>query len=323
MARQIVVVSAAEAGQTVAAVLKKRLSLSWRDVHRLLDKQRVFLQGTACPEASRRVLRGQRLEVRQTPPQKNAKRPGPKLVVRFADAHVVVVEKPPGLTTMRHGYEAAEFGERGRRYLPPTLADWLARQLAGTDGRPARLRAVHRLDKETSGLVVFARTAAAEKHLGQQFRAHTVERRYLAVVRGEAKDGRIESLLVEDRGDGRRGSGAAGKRAITNVRVVKQLGGYTLVECRLETGRTHQVRIHLGEAGTPICGERVYDRLLHGRPQPDHAASPRLALHAASLGFIHPATGQRVRWDAPLPADLQAFVERLRREFTRRGTQSD
>src|SRR5262249_36703592 len=183
-------------------------------------------------------------------------------VIRFADEHVVVVEKPAGLTTMRHAEEAAEFGARGRRFLPDTLADRLPALLAAhRPGKPGRVRAVHRLDRETSGLVVFARTAAAERQLGGPLPAPPGGRPYRAVVRGRARDARIESWLVRDRGDRRRGSGPAGEgqHAVTHVRVVEALGEFTLVECRLETGRTHQVRIHLGEAGTPLCGERVYD----------------------------------------------------------------
>src|SRR5262249_20602680 len=156
--------------------------------------------------------------------------------------------------------------------LPQTLQDLLPGLVAArSGGKPGQIRAVHRLDKETSGLVVFARNVEAERHLGGQFRAHSVERTYLAVVRGRAQTARIESGLVRDRGDGRRGSGppAEGQHAVTHVRVVEELGDCTLVECRLETGRTHQVRIHLGEAGTPLCGERVYDRPLNGRPYPD------------------------------------------------------
>jgi 23S rRNA pseudouridine1911/1915/1917 synthase len=237
--------------------------------------------------------------------------------IRFADAHVVVVDKSAGLTTMRHPQEVAEFGRRARRYLPPTLADLLPPLLAS--GRPGRLpmvRAVHRLDRDTSGLVVFARTPQAERHLGIQFRLHAVERRYLAVVRGRATDQRLESYLVADRGDGRRGSTAEpgkGKRAVTHVRVVEDLGDFTLVECRLETGRTHQVRIHLGESGTPLCGERIYDRPLHGRPLlPDASAFPRPALHAARLGLEHPATGKHLAWQSPLPKDMADLVKRLR-----------
>ena len=178
------------------------------------------------------------------------------------------------------------------------------------------MRTVHRLDNETSGLVVFARTAEAERHLGRQFRAHTTDRLYLALVRGRAKAGRIESVLVRDRGDGRRGGAtdpaANGQRAVTHVRVVEDLGDYTLVECRLETGRTHQVRIHLGEAGTPLCGERVYDRPIHGRPAADDSGAKRITLHAATLGFEHPATGERMQWTSPLPKDMAELLRRLR-----------
>jgi len=244
--------------------------------------------------------------------------------VRFADEHVVVVDKSAGLTTVRHAGETAEFGARGRRYLPATLADLLPSLLPeGRGGKRGRVRAVHRLDKETSGLVVFARTAEAERNLGRQFRAHTIERHYLAIVRGQAVEGTIESWLVRDRGDGRRGSRGTrasgspgeGQHAVTHVRVLERLGEYTLVECRLETGRTHQVRIHLGEAGTPLCGERIYDRPPHGRPLPDGSGATRVALHAASLGFDHPAMGKRVRWSSPLPKDMKALLDRLRRRI--------
>lgn len=240
-----------------------------------------------------------------------ARRRASRPIVRYSDAYVVVVDKPPGLTTMRHPHEAAEFGARGRRYLPATLADSLPGLIGG-----GKVRAVHRLDKDTSGLVVFARTVAAERRLGCQFRAHSVERRYLAIVRGRAQPGRYESWLVRDRGDGRRGSSSRageGQRAVTRVGVVEDLGGYALVECRLETGRTHQVRIHLAEAGTPICGDHVYDRPLHGRPVPDASGMSRIALHAAELGFAHPTTGKHLRWSSPLPGDMQALLHRLRK----------
>ncbi len=238
-------------------------------------------------------------------------------IIRYADKQIVIVDKPAGLTTMRHAEEAAEFGPRGKRFLPPTLADLLPNLLA--QRRPSertKVRAVHRLDKETSGLVVFARTVEAERHLGRQFRAHTIERVYRGLVRGQAKEGRIESWLVRDRGDRRRGSSATpgqGQRAVTHVRVLEELGDYSLVECRLETGRTHQVRIHLGEAGTPLCGERIYDRPLHGKPLPDGSGMKRVALHAALLGFVHPATGEKMRWTSALPPDMAKLIERLRR----------
>jgi 23S rRNA pseudouridine1911/1915/1917 synthase len=312
-------VARSEQGRSLADVLRTRLRLSREEATRLVQQRRVRLHGSPCLDPGRRVHPGQRIEVLPPPrsgESANRSNKGPRPTLRHVDEHIVVVEKPAGLTTMRHTHETAEFGSRARRFLPPTLADLLPQLIAEhRAGKPGRVRAVHRLDKETSGLVVFARTVEAERHLGQQFRAHSTERLYRALVRGKARSERIESWLIDDRGDGRRGSSSKpgeGQRAVTHVRVVEELGDYTLVECRLETGRTHQVRIHLGEAGTPLCGETVYDRPLHGAPVPDGSGAPRVALHAATLGFVHPATGQRVRWESPLPADLAEVVERLR-----------
>ena len=234
-------------------------------------------------------------------------------MVRYVDEHIVVVEKPAGMTTVRHAEEVETLGKRAKKFLPPTLVDLMPAALArhGAAGK-GRIRAVHRIDKETSGLVVLARTPEAERHLGKQFRAHTIGRRYLAIVRGEAKESRIESLFVPDRGDGRRGSGANGQRAVTQVRVIERLGAFTVVECELETGRTHQVRIHLGEAGTPLCGERIYDRPLHGAPMPDCSDAERPLLHAAYLAFNHPQSGKRVEWQARMPKDMHQLIVHLR-----------
>jgi 23S rRNA pseudouridine1911/1915/1917 synthase len=328
-------VTRSESGRTVADLLRRHLSLSWSQARRLVQERRVHLAGTLCLDPARRVKPGQRLEVqppggkggRQRPERlRRPRRPPnvrlpegiPEPVLRYADDQVIVVEKPFGLTTMRHADETAEFGARARRFLPPTLADVLPALLAREypDVPPTPILPIHRLDRDTSGLVVFARTPAAASHLGRQFRTHTIDRVYLALVRGRAKSQRIESALVADRGDGRRGSTpdpATGKRAVTHVRVVEDLGDYTLVECRLETGRTHQVRIHLGEQGTPLCGERIYDRPLHGRPVPDGSGATRPLLHAARLGFEHPRTGKQVVWDAPLPQDMETLLARLRR----------
>src|SRR5262249_17580519 len=178
-----------------------------------------------------------------------------------------------------------------------------------------RLRIVHRLDKETSGLAVFARTAEAERNLGRQFKAHTVIRRYLAIVPGTVTSQRVESFLLRDRGDGRRGRATAkdgGKRAVTHVDVVQHLPGYTLLSCRLETGRTHQIRIHLAELGHPVCGDKVYVHRRDGTLFEDRSGAPRLCLHAAELGFTHPVTEEELSWTMPLPADMAGLLARLR-----------
>jgi 23S rRNA pseudouridine1911/1915/1917 synthase len=233
----------------------------------------------------------------------------------YADDALAVVNKPAGLTTTRSAEEADEFGPRGKAFLPKTLADYLP-QLLGVPN--SRVIPVHRIDRNTSGVVVFARTPDAASHLTRQFRKHTAERRYLALVRGTPKNGRIESVFVRDRGDGRRGSAAAsnaedGKHAVTYVKVLEQFPGFALVECRLQTGRPHQVRIHLGEAGTPLCGERVYDRPPNGAPVSDASGADRPMLHAARLGFTHPQTGERLEWEVPPPADFTKLLEKFRR----------
>jgi 23S rRNA pseudouridine1911/1915/1917 synthase len=245
------------------------------------------------------------------------------LTIRHLDQHVVVVEKPSGINTVRHPAER-NWNER-RRELAPTLDDRLQYAIAARQQRPRstllRLRVVHRLDKETSGLVVFARSPLAEVDLGRQFRRHTVVRRYLAVVRGAVPPQSVRSSLVRDRGDGRRGSTTlpgVGKLAVTHVDVTERLPGYTLLSCRLETGRTHQIRIHLAELGHPVCGDPVYHTRRDGTVTPDESAAPRLALHAVELGFRHPATNVDLHWEMPLPDDLKDFVERLRRGHVNR-----
>jgi 23S rRNA pseudouridine1911/1915/1917 synthase len=182
---------------------------------------------------------------------------------------------------------------------------------------------VHRIDKETSGLVVFTRTWLAKQSLSQQFRFHTVRRVYLAIVHGAMSSQTIRSHLLQDRGDGLRGSIEAlrgkkkpplsqGQLAVTHVEVRERLAGATLIACRLETGRTHQIRIHLSEAGHPLVGERVYIRDFEKRGG-EPIRAPRLMLHAAELGFDHPKTEREVRFESPLPKDVEETLSRLRR----------
>jgi 23S rRNA pseudouridine1911/1915/1917 synthase len=132
--------------------------------------------------------------------------------------------------------------------------------------------------------------------------------------------------LVRDRGDGRRGSTTLpgiGKEAVTHVEVLEGLAAYTLVCCRLETGRTHQIRIHLSELGHPVCGDKVYRGRLGDAMSADASGSPRLALHATELGFQHPLTGEAMHWSMPLPVDLQDFLQRLRAKRGQRANQVD
>jgi 23S rRNA pseudouridine1911/1915/1917 synthase len=318
-------------GETLATVVRAALKLTWSQVQRLIEARRVRVNNTIQTNIAWRVRTGQRIDIdskgHSQPPQKRTI-PAKKKValtspveqssieIVYSDEQIVVVDKPSGITTMRHPEEAAEFGKGKQRFLPATLADLLPGML-GQPNRP--VRPVHRIDRDTSGLVVFARTSAAETHLGKQFRDHSTRRLYLALVRGKATSARIESFLVRDRGDGRRGSSTNstsdenGQRAITHVKVVEEFASCTLIECRLETGRTHQIRIHLGEQGTPLCGERIYDRPLSGVPVPDSSGASRPLLHATTLGLIHPSTNDELEWTSPLPDDIHQILSRLRK----------
>jgi 23S rRNA pseudouridine1911/1915/1917 synthase len=318
----------------VAAALRAWLpGRAWSELRRLVRSRRVQVNGNLCMDEGRRLAEEDVVKVLS----QSAPKPPSEQDVRlqYLDAHLVVVEKPAGVTSTRHAEERT--WPQRRRQLRPTLEEMLPLIIAKVDphvrrnkGVPPPVRAVHRLDRETSGLMVFARTVTAERSLMQQFKRHTTTRRYIAVVRGRLESQTIESFLSRDRGDGRRGSTPdpkAGKRAVTHVRVIEHIElsraeVYTLVECRLQTGRTHQIRIHLAERGNPLCGEKVYNQPLYSKPMEDRSGAPRVALHAAELGFVHPVSGEDVRFEMPMPRDLSQFIDRLRRGADKRqGTQ--
>lgn len=306
--------------QTIAAALREWLpGKSWSEVRQLLKTRRITINGNLCVDAGRRLTLRDVVKLLPNPapkpPSENDIR------VRYLDEYLIVVEKPSGVTTTRHE-EERDWPAR-RKQLQPTLDEMLPQIIArmergrhrGGKGVPPPVRPVHRLDRETSGLLVFARTATAERGLGQQFRDHTTHRRYLAIAEGRVESQTIESNLVRDRGDGRRGSTRepdVGKHAVTHVTTLEYLGAYTLIECRLETGRTHQIRIHLSEKGHPLCGERVYRAVPPRESREEMKRAPRLALHATELGFHHPINGEYMNFEMPLPIDLQRYLDWLR-----------
>lgn len=225
------------------------------------------------------------------------------------DDDIVIVNKPAGMMTVpHHSSEETETLDR-------LTLDYLRAHDKDNRRNRSSLGVVHRIDKETSGLIVFARSTAAQQALSQQFRAHSIERKYYAIVHGKLKKQTIRSRLARDAGNGIRGSvpegkvndagEAFGRKAVTHVEVVERLEGATLVACRIETGRTHQIRIHLSEAGHPIVGEKVYIRNFKEAIIPAY----RVMLHAAELGFQHPSSGESMSWTQPLPKD---FKNRLR-----------
>jgi 23S rRNA pseudouridine1911/1915/1917 synthase len=300
-------------GQRLDAIVRALYGFTWNQARDWVATGKVQVDGETVLEGSARPPAG--LELTLHP---NARKPRPLTELApdsivLVDRHVVVVNKPSGVSTMP--FEDFELGT-----LQARVVDFLARHgdASGPNrGRPS-LSVVHRLDRLTSGLLVFARTRAAAQALGAQFRAHTVHRRYLALVNGRAENATYRSNLIADRGDGLRGSREAlprgrkahgdSKLAVTHVTVMERLGEVTLVACQLETGRTHQIRIHLAEAGHPLVGERVYVKGYRG----PLLRAERTMLHAAELGFLHPASGLEMRFTRALPEDMQGLVDRLR-----------
>jgi 23S rRNA pseudouridine1911/1915/1917 synthase len=303
-------------GTTLAAALRRRLAgESWSDVRALCTTGKVSLDGEREFDPAARVAAGQRIELRPNAPKPHTLPAGFRIA--FEDAHLVVIEKPSGITSVP--YERKDAGTA----LDLIRASW---KRAGKRATATPLYTVHRIDKDTSGLLVFAKTRLAERALHEVFQRHTAARAYLAVAEGDVTAARIESQLVADRGDGIRGStrhAGQGQLAITYVESLRhytrkstgpagRAGGIaaTLCRVRLETGRTHQIRIHLSECGHPLVGETVYIRdLLRAGRQP--LPAPRLMLHAGLLGFPHPVTGEPIELRAEPPADFVAVLESL------------
>ena len=225
------------------------------------------------------------------------------LSVVHEDEAVLVVDKPAGMVV--HPSVGHEHGTLVSAVLHHLGVDAPALPvLPGND--ETRPGIVHRIDKDTSGLIVLAKTAAAQGFLAKQFEAHSIERRYVGVVRGEPsfKTRTAETAHTRDPADRRRfAPGPSGRRAVTHFEVVEILSSAAVVHCTLETGRTHQIRMHARWLGHPIVGDALY-----GRP---HPGLDRHALHAELLGFDHPAGGH-VRFTAPLPPELVSLIESLR-----------
>ena len=278
-----------DAGQALAAVLRRGLGGSWSQVHALIATGKVFVDGRRAESAGQRLAAGQQIEIRMRAPRPRDAAMEVRIV--HEDAQVVVIDKPAGISTVP--YEAREVGTAMDR-----LREAWRRQ--GRAASKVALHVVHRIDRDTSGLVVFAKSKRAEVALGAQFRAHTIERRYLCVAHGTVGFRRVESRLVRDRGDGLRGSTRVprqGKRSVTHVELLELRARGTLCAVRLETGRTHQIRIHFAEMGHPLIGETVYIRdWLRAGHQPIESA--RLMLHAEVLGFTHPVSGQALRFES-------------------------
>ena len=316
------VVTPEAAGRPLDGALRALTGVPWSVARSMIETGKVKLSGAVMTSARRRVTAGEVIEIDPRAPKPKTARLkalGEDLIA-YVDASVVVVRKPAGISTVPYEGEDADPEDAQEETLDALVRDLLSQRSKHEkrermSGRTP-LGVVQRLDKVTSGLLVFARTFAAKKHLSQQLRKREMHRRYLAIAHGDVRKATHRSLIVPDRGDGLRGSvdkirGRAPSEddlAVTHVEPVESLRGATLIRCRLETGRTHQIRVHLSESGHPLVGEHVYIRNYRGEQIP----APRLMLHAAELGFLHPATEREMRFEMEPPEDFQKVLESLR-----------
>lgn len=303
------------------------------EVQRWMAEDRVRIDGTPAQRA-KAVPVGAIVTVRPAPPPLSAASPDPSVpfTVVYEDEHLLVVDKPAGVVvhparghwegTLVHGLLAHRAAQDGR---PPTDPPEPNPPAWPADPRDPeghlRPGIVHRLDKDTSGLLVVAKDAPTREALKDRFARHDIERSYTALVIGRASRAsydtpfgrhprsriRYTSLLPEDR----RGV----RRAVTHVQLLKQWPLGACVRCRLETGRTHQIRVHLAEQGaTPVLADALYGVRPQGDALRDIAQElGRQALHATTLGFVHPATGRDMRWQSALPDDFQQAMDALAR----------
>lgn len=292
-------VSENDAGQRLDQVLARHLAQYSRNRLQTWVKQGCLrIDGVLAREPAKRLKGGETLVLAICPdPECLAQTPEAiPLDIVFEDAALLVINKPAGLVAH------------------PGNGNWSGTLLNALLHHDPRLREVpragivHRLDKETSGLLVIARTLTAQAELVRQLEARRMKREYLAVAVGEvARDGSVDAPI--GRHPTQRIKMAVvpqGKPAITHYRILKRYRGATLIACRLETGRTHQIRVHMAFLRHPLLGDPVYGRAVAALP-----AFPRQALHAARLGLVHPTLGTPMEWEAPLPDDMVALLETL------------
>lgn len=285
-------------------------TLSRERLKALIRSGAVEAKGAAVRDPATKVKGDERLSVAVPEPTPAHNEPQDiPLTIIFEDEHLLVVDKPAGLVVHP---AAGNFDGT----LVNALLHHCGGSLSGIGG-VARPGIVHRIDKDTSGLLVVAKTDVAHEGLAKQFAAHSIDRRYLAIVSGvpRTSGGVIDAPLARSAANRKKIAiveGSRGKRAVTHWKRLDVLRDAALVECRLETGRTHQVRVHMASIGHPLVGDPVYGRAgkTHGKLLKE-LGFHRQALHAAELGFTHPVTKSRLSFSSPMPSDMQLLFNAL------------
>ena len=290
---------------TMLAAEQPELALSRVRLQALLAEEQVTLMGKTIDDASRKVKEGEVYEVTLPPPEAaQPKAQKIKLNVVYEDKDLLVIDKPAGLVV----HPAP--GNRDMTMVNALLAH-CGKTLSGIGG-VARPGIVHRLDKDTSGLIVVAKNDLAHQNLSAQFADRSLSRTYHALVHGSPvlRMGVIDAPIGRHTRDRKKMAVVAkGKHARTRYQVLEVFENAALVECQLETGRTHQIRVHLTHIKHPLIGDPTYGR---GRAQKKAYEFPRQALHAAAIKFIHPRTGKSMSFTSPLPKDMQGLLKKLR-----------
>ncbi|HIP95753.1 MAG TPA: RluA family pseudouridine synthase [Anaerolineae bacterium] len=302
MEEETIFLTVTDAGERLDKYLAQAISdLSRAQVQRLIAAGRVTVNGVSVNKASLRLEAGDEVVIRVPPPESTEVHPEAiPLSIVYEDDDLLVIDKPAGMVVHpAHGHRSGTLvNALLSRY--PQLAEVGGAERAGI---------VHRLDKDTSGLILVAKNEAAQKELQRQFKHHAVEKVYLALVEGrlEPEQGLIDAPIGRDKQQRKRMAVVrGGRQASTVYRVIERFEDHTLVEARPQTGRTHQIRVHFAFIGHPLVGDRVYGY------RRQHLGLGRQFLHAQTLSFRLPSSGEVVEFHSPLPDDLRRVLVDLR-----------
>ncbi|MBI4685256.1 MAG: RluA family pseudouridine synthase [Nitrospirae bacterium] len=308
MQSQKINVFAEDSGKRIDILAAEKTGVSRSQIQRLIEKGLLLVNSKAVIR-NYRAKTGDTIAVTRPEEKQHSLTPeNIPVEILYKDAHLIVVNKPPGMVV----YPAAGH----RRGTLMNALSYHCKKLAKTGG-PLRPGVVHRLDKDTSGIMVVALDDKAYYGLAEQFRQRTIKKRYLALIYGHPKEdqGEISSSIGRSASDRKKMSTRVkkGKKASTLWSVIERFHNAALIEAQIKTGRTHQIRVHFSSIGHPLLGDRTYGKKVEiAMKSGEKITFPRQMLHAELLGFVHPVTGGYLEFHSPLPADMEEKIMQLR-----------